>query len=404
MRHILTGLAVIATVSCHAPRLDVPPRPQVCRSVATEQTPPAGWKGPLFRLNTEFPRTVPSEPRPWASIDFRTQPREYMLAARRYVYEGNIAADWNVFENTVRRWYHMPWRAYGNAGREFAHGLTVEFPSRPGTLSTKQASNADTYAIAIYNPVYAYTLGRVWPDVNAAPDLTGAGFQEGAVAAKLLFTDATGAELERLKGGFKWQANAFADSTCERAGCPREVRTLTLLQLDIAIKDARASQTGWVFMSFVYDRRLQGPSPWERMAPLGVMWGNDPLLSTPPGAQIAPTESVSFPLPQYEHYGCHGRLAGPLDNPLSSCLGCHMTAQYPPGAMVPSSAPCDSPANATFWRNLQGNQVFDPSPTPAPTALDYSQELASSIESYYACQAAAKSAAPPPERLVRRDR
>jgi hypothetical protein len=325
-----------------------------------------------------------------------------MEAARSYVYDGNIAAGFDVLENRVRRWYHMPWRAYGSSGREFVRGLTVEFPSQPGTLAKRQTARAATYALAIYNPVYAYGIGRVWRDLSGAPDLTGAGLAEGAVAAKLLFTDATG-DLDRLRGGFTLQANVFADSTCEKAGCARQIRTLTLLQLDIAIKDSRAP-TGWVFMSFVYDRLVPQDSPWLQMAPLGLAWGNDPKLSTPTAGQTRPIESIIYPLPQYEHLGCHGRLTGPLDNPASSCLGCHMTAQYPPGAMVPATQPCDSPANAMFWRNLAGNQAFDTSTTPAPTALDYSQELSSSIENYHACLAAQTTLSPPPEPRVRRDR
>jgi hypothetical protein len=409
MPQVRTGLALLSlagTLSCHMPRVAQQPGTRLCRdigAVPTVQPVPAGWKGPRFRLSHSYPATLSREPKQWTAIDFRTSPRRYMLAARDYVYDGNIAAGFDVLENKVRRWYHMPWRAYGTAGREFVHGLTVEFPSQPKTLAKAQTARAATYALAIYDPVYAYGIGRVWRDLTGAPDLSGAGFPDGAVAAKLLFTDASGDELDRLRGGFTLQANVFSDSSCETAGCARQIRTLTLLQLDIAIKDSRAAPTAWVFMSFVYDRLVKGDTPWHQMTPLGLAWGNDPGLATPPTGQAKPMESTIYPLPQYEHLGCHGRLTGPLDNPSSSCLGCHMTAQSPPGLMVPSTPPCDSPANARFWQNLPGNQPFDTSVTPAPTALDYSQELSSSIENYHACLIAEKSASPPPQPKVRRD-
>jgi hypothetical protein len=37
----------------------------------------------------------------------------------------------------------------------------------------------------------------------------------------------------------------------------------------------RAGSTGWYFATYVYDRSVQNTSPWRRMVPLGLMWGND---------------------------------------------------------------------------------------------------------------------------------
>jgi hypothetical protein len=88
-------------------------------------------------------------------------------------------------------------------------------------------------------------------------------------------------------------------------------------------------------------------NPWNRIAPLGLMWGNDPpsagghAISTPPdprakgfaqevifwdvvdrlnagGGRITPK--------QPGHLGCNDRLNGPADNANSSCMSCHMTA------------------------------------------------------------------------------
>ena len=49
-----------------------------------------------------------------------------------------------------------------------------------------------------------------------------------------------------------------------------------LMQIDIAVKDRRAGTTGWYFATYAYDRNLPGTSPWTKMVPVGLMWGNDP--------------------------------------------------------------------------------------------------------------------------------
>lgn len=81
---------------------------------------------------------------------------------------------------------------------------------------------------------------------------------------------------------------------------------MRFIQLDVATKDDRA-ENGWIFGTFVYDGRnlvscgLVGtssltpvsnfqedfqpvldmiPDPgWHRVLPVGLMWGNDPLLT-----------------------------------------------------------------------------------------------------------------------------
>jgi hypothetical protein len=58
--------------------------------------------------------------------------------------------------------------------------------------------------------------------------------------------------------------------------------TVRLLQVDVAIRDSRArTTTGWVFGTFVYDGNATGETPWDRLVPVGVMWGNDPRVTTP---------------------------------------------------------------------------------------------------------------------------
>jgi hypothetical protein len=52
--------------------------------------------------------------------------------------------------------------------------------------------------------------------------------------------------------------------------------TVRLLQIDIAVKDDRAGPTGWYFATYAYDTAVAGSSPWRRMVPVGLTWGNDP--------------------------------------------------------------------------------------------------------------------------------
>ncbi len=54
---------------------------------------------------------------------------------------------------------------------------------------------------------------------------------------------------------------------------------LRVLQFDIIVKDTIASpQTGWVFITYVYDKDAPGSTTWDKLVPLGAMWGNDPAF------------------------------------------------------------------------------------------------------------------------------
>jgi hypothetical protein len=129
-----------------------------------------------------------------------------------------------------------------------------------------------------------------------------------------------------------------------------------LLQFDVAIKDGRARGTQRVFGTFVADgqRRAKEPNPWNRIAPLGLMWGNDPPLTGQVARSHPPDprkngfrEEVIFwdtvdmlnaaggeVLPkQPGHLGCNSRLNGPADNANSSCMSCHMTASVPDASL-----------------------------------------------------------------------
>jgi len=357
--------------------------------------PLPGWTGKVFQLSVDFPSQVSDEQPQFMSIDFQQNPDAYWRSVRNYIYEGNIgrgddpqgnSLDWNTQTNPVRTWYNMPWRAYGPNAREFINGLTREFPASPGTLDPTQQHFAYTWARAIYNPIAAYTLGQVWDDETGPPDLADAKFADGAVIAKLLFTTAVESDVPYVRDAYTWQANTYADpKNCDKEDCARKVTDVHLFQIDFAIKDPRASETQWVFGTFVHDPSLPGDGfSWDKMVPLGFMWGNDPgLTSNDPNG--VPTQSKIYDNTHiYEHMGCHKRLVGPVDNPKSACLSCHMSAQHP----LPESpiAPgkledCDSPGNAAYWTNLKSGDILWP--TDGAYSLDYSMEMTSAVQNYF---------------------
>jgi hypothetical protein len=240
-----------------------------------ENDKPPTWTGSVFKLSQNYPATRPAaETLPWKSIDFKTQPAQYLQAVLNYCYEGNIDSDWTGEGNTVRKWYHAPWLHPGDKGREFIRGTTRERTTPSRRLHQNQSDQFAAFAVGLYNPRGGYTIGQVWKD-RSNPDPGGALFPEGSVACKLLFTAATVTQVPYLAGSVEWQVNGS-----ETFGGARSPMTVRLLQIDIAVKDNRAAgTTGWVFGTFNYNAAATGARPWDQMVPIGLMWGNDPLLT-----------------------------------------------------------------------------------------------------------------------------
>jgi len=337
---------------------------------------PAGYTGPRFKLSQQYPQSAPAGIRPWDAFDFKTQPEQYLLAVRDYCYQGNIPVEFRGEANTVRKWYGVPWMHVGANAREGIHGLTRERLTPARVLAPTQTSPVQNWAVAYYNNVGGYTIGRVWADPDQPrPELSQ--FRNGAVVCKLLFTAATLQQVPWLTGSVEWQANIHQTNSTQSA---KQIRTVRLLQLDIAVRDTRAdATTGWVFGTFVYDRTAQGTA-WQKMRPVGLMWGNDPGI-TPATVATTPLKesfiSPNRPAPAAALLGWAGRLNGPVDNPESACSSCHSLAQHPRGsAMVPSGSP---QARLRWFRNLRGNQPFDTGRTP----LDYSLQMAVGLRNYF---------------------
>ncbi len=379
---------------------------------ATNDEIPPGYSGPIFKPSFAFPASAPeNEPRPWEKFDFKTQPRAYLEAVLAYVYEGMDKSTWRVQDNPVRKWYHVPWMHAGKDGREFIHGLTRERASKPGELGPGLKRCVQNWAVGFYNPPGGMTLNQIWGDGSQPPDPSRADFPVGTVAAKLAFTHATPEEVPFLKGAPAWRANINDPSVRDHRGCPvhgkRKIQTVRLLQFDVAVRDARAdSTTGWVFGTFAYNAEKGGDDPWARLEPVGLMWGNDPDLSDQDAAKGAkPRQGIVLStVGLNRNFGRGGRMNGLIDTKWSSCLSCHMSAQYPS-----ASHTMTAPASMTSWdqigcwfRNLKPRQAYGYAPVHGHTcgegadrmqSQNYSQSLAVALRAYAAANPSTTGAA-----------
>lgn len=386
-------------------------------SLDNMEAPPSGWTGKEFSGSYQFPTTAPVQgAHPWEQINFKTDPNGYMEAVLAYVLEGQDVTTWRVQDNLIRKWYHMPWMGPGASGREFINGLTRERSSRAGELGPGQSSCRQNWAVGFYNPAGGYALGRIWKPVangTGGPNFAALPFPRGTVVAKLLYTEASEMEVPLLQGAPTVLANIHVDPNPLDDDCPsptagspqtpspRAPKTLRLLQLDIAIRDPNANATtGWVFGTFVYDGRIAGTDPWKKLKPVGLMWGNDHDLSDAMAAQgIKPSESVvlsDFGLGRA--FGRGGRMNGPVDNPVSACLSCHMTAQWPNPANLTPRGGSDWMTVSCWFRNLAPGTPFGTEPKDgtcgaAPAAgpgrsLDYSLQMVVAARNWQAAHPA----------------
>jgi hypothetical protein len=366
-------------------------------------TPLPTWTGHVFKLSQDYPATPsPPGPQPWLNVDPKTHPGEYVRTVLRYFYEGNIHPSMeNSFDprlNPIRRWYNAPFQDLGLFGREFVHGLTEERNSSPYELTELQKSVWTNYAVGYYNAPGGEVIRNIWNPwrKTGSPDIATAKFvPEGTVAAKLLFTTASLAEVPFAAGAPAWDAYIYQNlHAYPTPGAPRVVGKVRLLQIDVAVKDSRAGKTGWFFGTFVYGGgpNYKGPTlgtSWHNVAPVGLMWGNDPGYTPPPspkpmGAGL--TETWLNPSVHMLHYGYQNRLNGPVDNPISSCMSCHSTGQWKnvssmvPPIPTPTPPATPPPHPVAFWfRNIGPSQPFD----VGQQSTGYSLQVMDGIINYY---------------------
>lgn len=382
------------------------------------QTRITGWN--------PFP-PAPLAEAPWLAHDFHDAAGriDYLNTLRDYVLEGMPEVDFVAQKNPRRLWYHVPMMTTNRGSRrEPYHGMTKERP-----LSSSQnpwihsGQQLDSFAIGYYNLRGGYALGQVFKDPNPAlSDPSKAQFIDGTVVFKILFAEYDPAKIDAAQDPLvdapQWQGQDAAHPAAP-------LKNVRLIQLDIAVKDARSAQTGWVFATFVYDKRLTSePVAWRRLTPVGLMWGNDPDVTAAGVGTLDEgwTNTAALPTVFQNHLGRFGRLNGPIDNPISSCISCHSTAQVAPGTsnviafngVGLTYGGCSAQA-ATWFRNLTGSTPFgvmaDGSdadaangdgctfavPQPLVYSTDYSLQIKEALESSLArgnpnpCQAMAEA-------------
>lgn len=351
--------------------------------------PPAGWDGDVFTLSHDYPTEVPTPPidgYPWESFDFKTQPGDYMQAVLDYARKDLESIDWDPTKMENPTWFHAPWMSWGPAsgnGREFIHGMTKERSSRTGELSPDQTNNyIPNYAVGLYNDVGGYTFGRVWADPGK-PALADKQpiFRNGTMAIKLLYTAADpnvpGDGVPYLKNSKEWQANIAPYQSNDRVP-----KTLRLLQVDIAVRDQRNdSVTGWLLGTFCYNGNKPGETPFDRLAPVGLMWGDSPGI-TPTDAMNGnkPSEQwINADVGTYQHLGWATRLNGPVDNPQSSCMSCHGGGAETPAlsSMIPPSNAPDA-VKLKWFTNIMAGETRD----PGAVSLDYSLQMSVAVQNW----------------------
>lgn len=355
------------------------------------------WKGPVFQLSQDYPQKLEQEKDlAWEKIDFKKEPERYLRAVLKYAVEGNEEVDWAGQNNKVRKWYHAPWLHWDSNGREFVHGLTRERDSLPGELSKSQTNQYQSWGVGLYNEAGGYTVGQVWKNPQA-PDPTKADFPNNTVSVKLIFTQADEKEVPYLKGAKTWEAFIHKDL---KNNPERKIETLRLVQVDLAVRDSRADQTGWVFGAFVYNGLLEGKTIWDKLVPVGLMWGNDPdITEEMVNAKAKLKETWLNPdldfLPRKGGYA--GRMNGPVDNPVSSCLSCHSTAQHIPISplLPPETLPLK--LKMQWFRNLKYPESFDKD----QQSLNYSLQLSEGMRNFYAARSGVVNESMPSDKKVR---
>ena len=381
----LLFMACNQTTDPPSPTSDVPVQPEVSAAQAafanSPTEPPPDWKGRVFSLSADYPTSSPPactpETCPWLSIevDWGTPDAApdwstgkwaaYMNALKDYIRQGQADdfPDLSVTVDGATRWYHVPWMAYDpTVGRDFVHGTTNERTSFLSDLlgdaphpdladgivddacASEWKKGFETWAVGVYNPYGGYAIGQAIPrqgpnagvpqttsDATGRTLLAGLPFPEGTVVAKFLTTNAPPECVPYLAGSPEWQIDRHTRNDDGTYTCNRAVQTSRIVQVDVAAVDSR-SPTRWVYGTFVYNGTLPGDTFWDKLQPLGAQWGSDNAAYPAVKDKDAPIVQTSLnpAVNIYEHQGCHGRLAGPVDNRMSSCISCHGGGFAPP--------------------------------------------------------------------------
>ncbi|MBN8838539.1 MAG: hypothetical protein J0I09_14860 [Sphingobacteriia bacterium] len=367
------------------------------------------YSGPLFVLSHDYPTTFKTITNPsWrqalnGKAISESNVFAYMDSLKSYVAPNVKPFFTNNQQWTAAKygWFHEPWLG---SQREAILGTYLGNGNPANMFKTLKVDEAG-YVLVLYDSTAAYTVGQIWGKTGQKVNLlnNATQFKEGSVIVKLAFSNINAPEWPVMKGA---EALSIFDtiSTSENPNKGYQVRTVSFFQMDIIVKDsATAPKTGWVYSTFVYDKDIKGTF-WDKMVPLGAMWGNDPTVNSPlkpPYPKLYETV-INPKAPAYstETLGWGGRLSGPNDGAvaqeavdintgqkyknlaLSSCMSCHSPAQDTfKSFLLPGPVPKSNTllvytpgsANWNLWfRDDYGNVPFD----SGQTAMDYDMVMA----------------------------
>lgn len=410
MASITAAVLLLAGVGATVARQPATPTPEgMCgRFDVTRSTAYDTAASPIgFPWRRDLPQTAGTGRHAWDGKAPQDDWRAYMDAFMTEVRAGGLTiADGKASMKADAEWWVTPWMDYGDNGREKAFGLTKERNPGKGDLAPGSGTGRQVWAVGFYNHDGAHALGQVYAD-PCNPRVPAAGFTlpEGSASFKLLFTTATGDDAAYLTGSPEVQAYVNAP------GGRRTLQAVRLLQMDIAVRDS-SSPTGWVMGTYIWQGPRKGDGLFDNLVPVGLMWGNDQAAAAAPRDAFATlTETRLNPdlagvvwrghgqvWTERPWPGFQGRLNGPADNMMSTCLSCHALAQWPRSKAL-SILPLAPKYTMTtlnnddvradlardYLRNVKGGQLTEPSEATATDTwggarpLDYSLQLEASF-------------------------
>jgi hypothetical protein len=167
--------------------------------------------------------------------------------------------------------------------------------------------------------------------------------------------------------------------------------------MDVMIRH-KAAPSGWVFGTFQYNgqrkNRKPGEGLWHNLVPLGLQWGNDPAVrpntSNPQPVSTIINDAIKESAVNRDtdelpptHLGWNGRLNGPVDNPMSSCMSCHMAAETPQRSQISPLFEAKPPEPGSdawmrWFKNPRCGDRFDEKTMPT----DFSLQMAIGLQNF----------------------
>lgn len=368
---------------------------------------PAQWR-------ENYPNVFPNprDDQPWETISFRNAPANYMQKVLDSARPHFKNVDGRLTGTSSAPWWISKWLDYGTSGREPLMGLTKERGPKAGDMSETSTDGAQVWAVGFYNAPGAAVFGEVFADPCAPSLPVNLKFPADTVSIKFLFTDASVEEVLYLKDAPVYYAyiDRPGSSSASLPVSDRTRQPLRLLQVDIAVKDTRSLETGWVFGTFVWKGPPKGDQLFDNLVPVSLQWGNDPGIYD--GNSIKQSwvnddlRGITYGWAKRPSMGFMGRANGPADNVRSSCLSCHSAARSPRATI----GLLDSGFNMgrldeatavkrhvdTWFQNIKSGQLFQ-SAEPAAANLDYSLQLeAAAFRVCTACEAGDLTGDTPP--------